>query len=56
VEYRLTDKGAALVPVLDAIETWSHDWISLAEVSASIEPPDAAPEHATQPGDSCQTA
>jgi len=28
VEYRLTEKGYALGPVLDAIETWSHEWIS----------------------------
>ena len=29
VEYRLTEKGHALGPVLDAIEVWSHDWITL---------------------------
>ena len=28
VEYRLTPKGLALTPVLDAIEAWSHDWIA----------------------------
>ncbi len=27
VEYRLTDKGRALAPVIDAIEAWSHDWM-----------------------------
>jgi DNA-binding HxlR family transcriptional regulator len=33
VEYRLTPKGLALAPVLDAIEVWSHEWIPLAEVA-----------------------
>lgn len=35
VEYRLTEKGNALGPVLDAIETWSHDWIDLDTSAAS---------------------
>lgn len=26
VEYRLTEKGLALEPVISAIESWSHDW------------------------------
>jgi DNA-binding HxlR family transcriptional regulator len=34
VEYALTEKGQALAPVLDAIETWSHEWIPLEAVSA----------------------
>ncbi len=29
VEYRLTPKGRALEPVLEAIVTWSHTWIPL---------------------------
>ncbi len=29
VEYSLTPKGKALGPILDEIETWSHDWIAL---------------------------
>jgi DNA-binding HxlR family transcriptional regulator len=29
VEYALTEKGRALAPVLDAIESWSHEWIPL---------------------------
>ena len=33
VEYTLTEKGQALGPILDAIETWSHDWIPLDEAS-----------------------
>jgi DNA-binding HxlR family transcriptional regulator len=36
VEYRLTEKGYALGPVLDAIEAWSHDWITL-DVSTTSE-------------------
>lgn len=31
VEYRLTPKGLALAPVLDAIEAWSHEWVQLEE-------------------------
>ncbi len=27
VEYRLTPKGAALAPVVGALETWAHDWL-----------------------------
>jgi DNA-binding HxlR family transcriptional regulator len=27
VEYHLTDKGAALAPVIEALQTWAHDWI-----------------------------
>lgn len=29
VEYTLTEKGRALAPILDAIESWSHEWIPL---------------------------
>ena len=29
VEYTLTKKGLALNPVLEALENWSHEWISL---------------------------
>ena len=29
VEYRLTEKGRDLEPVLDAVITWSHKWIPL---------------------------
>lgn len=34
VEYRLTPKGLALTPVLDAIEAWSHEWITPEEPSS----------------------
>jgi DNA-binding HxlR family transcriptional regulator len=34
VEYTLTEKGQALGPIVDAIETWSHDWIPLGETAA----------------------
>ncbi len=30
VEYKLTPKGQALAPVIDAIGQWSHDWIEVA--------------------------
>lgn len=52
VEYQLTDKGAALAPVLDAIEAWSHDWIGLDEVGATEEAPAESPQSAVD----CQTA
>ena len=26
VSYRLTPKGQALIPVLDSIASWGHDW------------------------------
>lgn len=29
VEYTLTEKGLALAPVIEAIETWSQQWITL---------------------------
>jgi DNA-binding HxlR family transcriptional regulator len=28
IEYRLTDKGRALEPVLDAIGAWAGDWVA----------------------------
>ena len=28
IEYRLTEKGTALEPVLDAVIKWSHQWVS----------------------------
>lgn len=57
VEYRLTEKGYALRPVLDAIEAWSHKWISLdaAAVGEAEEPAhdfegsQAAPAPSTAP-------
>ncbi|HZS79193.1 MAG TPA: helix-turn-helix domain-containing protein [Ktedonobacteraceae bacterium] len=33
VEYRLTEKGIALQPVLAAIHTWAEKWVTLPEVS-----------------------
>lgn len=50
VEYRLTNKGRDLAPVVEAIESWSHVWIA---------PPDAGEggvdspvlEHATAADD-----
>ena len=35
VEYRLTDKGRALQPVVDAIHHWAESWITLPEANAS---------------------
>jgi DNA-binding HxlR family transcriptional regulator len=27
VEYRLTERGSALAPAIDALLAWSHDWL-----------------------------
>ena len=27
VEYRLTEKGAALAPVVEALTAWAHEWV-----------------------------
>jgi DNA-binding HxlR family transcriptional regulator len=27
VEYRLTERGRALAPAVDALMAWSHDWL-----------------------------
>jgi DNA-binding HxlR family transcriptional regulator len=34
VEYRLTDKGRDLQPVVDAIHSWAEKWVTLPEVKA----------------------
>ena len=34
VEYRLTEKGRALQPVVEAIGEWSHRWIEVASAAA----------------------
>lgn len=39
VEYRLTQKGQALSPVIEAIHTWATEWVVLSQTS---------PEHATE--------
>ena len=33
VEYRLTEKGKGLKPVVDAIHTWAESWIELPQTS-----------------------
>jgi DNA-binding HxlR family transcriptional regulator len=33
VEYRLTEKGLALAPVIEAIERWSTQWVALEPAS-----------------------
>lgn len=40
VEYGLTEKGYALAPVLNAIETWSHEWIPLEETTTAAQAKD----------------
>ena len=29
VEYRLTERGAALAPVVEALTTWAHAWVEI---------------------------
>lgn len=36
VEYQLTEKGRALQPVVDAIQSWASEWVSLVGPSASL--------------------
>ena len=35
IEYRLTEKGKALAPVIDAIQKWGHDWITMDSAPAA---------------------
>lgn len=37
VEYRLTDKGRALQPVIEAIHTWAEKWIEFPETAPQVE-------------------
>jgi DNA-binding HxlR family transcriptional regulator len=33
IEYRLTEKGKALAPVIEAIEQWGHAWLAAEQTS-----------------------
>lgn len=35
VEYHLTDKGQALLPVVEALRAWADAWVPAAEASAN---------------------
>ncbi len=37
VEYKLTEKGLALKPVVEAIHEWAEKWVMLPEDSSSVE-------------------
>ena len=39
VEYKLTEKGLALKPVVEAIHEWANKWVTLPEDSSSVEIP-----------------
>ena len=39
VEYRLTEKGQELKPVIQAIHTWAEKWIELSDVEGSADLP-----------------
>src|SRR5712691_8826368 len=39
VEYKLTEKGLALKPVVEAIHQWAEKWVMLPEDSSSVETP-----------------
>ena len=38
IEYRLTEKGADLGAVMDAIAAWAHRWLATAEADAACDP------------------
>lgn len=38
IEYRLTEKGAALHPAIEAISAWAHDWLIEPEPTGAREP------------------
>jgi DNA-binding HxlR family transcriptional regulator len=35
VEYRLTEKGKALAPVIEAIQQWGQEWITAEQASVA---------------------
>jgi DNA-binding HxlR family transcriptional regulator len=39
VEYKLTEKGLALKPVVEAIHEWAEKWVMLPEDPSSVETP-----------------
>lgn len=39
VEYKLTEKGLGLKPVVEAIHEWAEKWVMLPEDSSSVEIP-----------------
>ena len=40
VEYKLTEKGLALKPVVEAIHNWAEKWVTLPEDPSSLEMPE----------------
>ena len=36
IEYRLTEKGKALTPVIDAIQRWGSEWLTASPASAQV--------------------
>ena len=39
VEYRLTEKGLDLKPVIQAIHTWAEKWVELSDAEGSADLP-----------------
>ena len=39
VEYKLTEKGLDLKPVVEAIHEWAEKWVTMPEDSSSVETP-----------------
>jgi DNA-binding HxlR family transcriptional regulator len=35
IEYRLTEKGKALTPVLEAIRQWGYEWLTMSPASVT---------------------
>lgn len=50
VEYHLTEKGEALAPILDAIESWAHEWIPAPAEAHDAPGADASPSDAASTG------
>lgn len=48
VEYRLTEKGRALQPVIEAIHVWAEKWIEFPEVSLEGESEETEVSQAAQ--------
>lgn len=35
IEYLLTDKGRALRPIVEAVDTWAHEWVEEVDLQAA---------------------
>ena len=49
VEYALTDKGRALVPIIDSMRTYGSEWLGAVGSCAEIEEGTSPPPHPDHP-------